>query len=230
MAEKLDLNRASIEELEKIAGITRTLARNIVTTRDRQGGFSTLAALHDINGINADLFAVLKEYVALDAAAAQEQTRIVRVNLDPKGQHTGGYGGYKVTAELVALSVLPGTEEHVSVPRAITADTSVDGVSVLTLPDLAVIQGSISFIVRSPDGQIMARVELTRSDLRETLALPVAPRGLPTTQPSGNPAFNQPDKLRGRVIDRAGRVLIAGKQVVIWTARTDNPQDEDLRQ
>jgi hypothetical protein len=228
MAEKLNLNRASVGDLEKVPGITHTLARRIVATRDRQGGFVTLAALRDITGINTELFAVLKEQVTVDAAAAQEKTQVVRVNLDPQRQHAGGYGSYKVTAELVALTVLPGTEDQVAVPRAITADASADGLATLTLPDSVVIQGLISFIVRTPDGQILARAERTKSDLRETLPLPVVPRGLPTTQPADDPAFNQPTKLRGRVIDRAGRVQIAGKQVVIWTATTDNPQDADF--
>lgn len=228
MTERLDLNRASVGDLEKIPGVTRSLARRIVTTRDGQGGFATLAALRDISGVTADLFAVLKEHVAVDPAAAQEKTQVVRVNLDPQGRHAGGYGGYKVTAELVALTVLPGTEEQVAVPRAITADASADGLAALTLPDSAAIQGPITFIVRAPDGQILTRAERAKSDLRETLPLPVAPRELPTTQPADDPAFNQPTKLRGRVIDRAGRVQIAGKQVVIWTATTDNPEDADF--
>lgn len=228
MAEKLDLNRASVADLEKIPDITRALARRIIATRDRQGGFATLTALRDINGINGDLFAVLRERVAVDAAAAQEKTQVVRVNLDQQGQNAGGYSGYKVTAELVALTVLPGTEEQVAVPRAITADASADGLAALTLPDSSAIQGPISFIVRTPDGQILARIERAKSDLRETLALPVVPRGLPTTQPADDPNFNQPTKLRGRVIDRAGRVQIAGKQVIIWTATADDPRDADF--
>ena len=228
MAEKLDLNRATVTDLEKIPGVTRALAQRIIATRDKQGGFATVAALHDINGVTAELFAVLKESLTVDAAAAQEKTQVVRVNLDPQGGHAGGYAGYKVTAELVALTVLPGTDEQVAVPRAITGDASVDGLAALTLPDSAALQGPISFLVRAPDGQILARVERAKSDLRETLPLPVAPRGLPTTQPADDPTFNQPTKLRGRVIDRAGRVQIAGKQVVIWTARAAEPQDADF--
>lgn len=227
MAEKLDLNKVSIDNLEKIPGITRTLARHIVATRDRKGGFVSLAEVRDIKGVDSDLFEVLKEQVSIDAAA-QEKIQVVRVNLDPQAQHSGSYGGYRVSAELVALSVLPGTEEQVLVPRAITGDASSDGLATLKLADMAAIQGPISFTVRAPDGQIMVQVERAKSDLRDTLPLPVAPRVLPTTQPAADPAFNQPAKLRGRVIDRAGRVQIAGKQVVIWTATTDNPQDADF--
>ena len=228
MAEKLDLNRASVSDLEKIPGITRTLARRIVDARERQGGFATVAALRDIDGITADLFAVIKEHVTVDSAAAEEKTQVIHVDLDPQQEHVGMYGGYKVTAELVALTILPGTEEQIAVPRAIGGDASADGLATLTLPSLAAIQGPISFVVRAPDGELLARVERAKSDLRETLPLPVAPRGRPTTQPADDPAFNQPTKLRGRAIDRAGRVQIAGKQVIIWTATTQNPQDADF--
>jgi len=228
MAEKLDLNRASVGELEKIPGITRTLARRIVAARDRKGGFANIAELRDIEGVTADLFAVMKQHLAVYAATEPEKTQTVRVHLDPQGQHAGGYGGYQVTAELVVLTGLAGTEEQIAVPRAISTDASADGLAALTLPDPAAIQGPILFIVRAPDGQIMARAERAKSDLRETLPLPVVPRGRPTTQPADDPAFNQPAKLRGRVIDRAGRVQIAGKQVVIWTAVAAEPQDADF--
>lgn len=228
MAEKLDLNRASTGDLEKIPGITRTLARNIIAARKRMGGFSTLTALRDINGMTPELYATLDEHVFVKATAAQDKAQLVRVNLDPHKQHAGGYAGYKVTAELMVLTALPGTQDNVTVPRAITADASADGLAPLMLPELAAIQGPVTFIVRAPDGQMLARAERAKSELREMLPLPTAPRGLPTTQPATDPAFNQPSKLRGRVIDRAGRVQIAGKQVVVWTATANEPQDTDF--
>ena len=228
MAEKLDLNRVTVANLEKFPGITRAVARRIVATRDKQGGFATVGALRDINGVTADIFSVLKENLTVDRAATEDQKLVARINLDPQRQHAGGYAGYKVTIELVVLTILPGTVEQVSVPRAITNDASVDGLATLTLPDLATIQGRVTVVVRAPDGEILTRVERDKSDLRETIALPIAPRALPTTQPADPATFNQPTKLRGRVIDRAGRIQISGKQVVIWTATTANPQDADF--
>jgi hypothetical protein len=228
MTEKLDLNRATVADLEKIPGVTRAFAQRIIATREKQGGFTSVAALRDIKGVTAELLIVLRENLTVNPATAQEKRQVIRVNLDPQGQHAGGYAGYKVTVELVELTVLSGTDEQVSVPRAITGDASFDGLAILTLPDSATIEGPITFIVRAPDGQILARVERAKSDLREMLPLPVAPRSLPTTQPADDPTFKQPARLRGRVIDRAGRVQIVGKQVVIWTARVDNPQDADF--
>jgi len=228
MEKRLDLNQASVSDLEKISGVTRTLARRIIAERDRQGGIATLATLRDISGVTPEVLAVLKENLVVPATSLQEKTQIVRVNLDPQSQHPDSYAGYKVTADLVALTVLPGTDDQVAVPRATTSDASPEGLATLTLPDLAVIQGPITFIVRAPDGQILSRVERSKSDLRETLPLPVTPRELPTTQPANDPAFKKPQKLRGRVIDREGRTQIASKQVIIWTAKTPAPQDADF--
>lgn len=229
VAERLDLNRASVDDLEKIPGVTRSVARRIVATRDRQGGFAALAELREVEGVTAELFLVLKENVVVETAVARDKAQIVRVHLDPQGHHLGSYAGYKVTAELLASTVLPGTDSQVTVPRAITADASPDGLAVLTLPELSAIQGPVNFIVRAPDGEVLARAERAKSDLRETLPLPVAPRGLPTTQRADDPAFNRPTKLRGRVIDRAGRVQIADKQVIVWTATVVDPDDADFR-
>ena len=228
MEKRLDLNQASVSDLEKISGVTRTLARRIIAERDRQGGIATLATLRDISGVTPEVLAVLKENLVVPATSLQEKTQIVRVNLDPQSQHPDSYAGYKVTADFVALTVLPGTDDQVAVPRATTSDASPEGLATLTLPDLAVIQGPITFIVRAPDGQILSRVERSKSDLRETLPLPVTPRELPTTQPANDPAFKKPQKLRGRVIDREGRTQIASKQVIIWTAKTPAPQDADF--
>ena len=228
MAEKLDINRVTIEDLEKIPGVTRSLAQRIISTREKVGGFTNIAALRDINGVTPELFAVLKENFIVDPAFAQEKTQVIRVNLDPQGQHSGEYAGYKVTAELTALSGVLGTDEQVTVPRSITADANIDGLATLTLPDTAAIQSAVTFTVRAPDGQILARVERPKSELREAMSLPVAPLPRPTTQPADDPAFNQPAKLRGRVIDRAGRVQISNKQVVIWTASVPNPKDSDF--
>ena len=228
MADKVELNHASIDDLEKVPGISRTLAERIIATRERLGGFSSLDALREIDGINAELFEVLKEHLTVDGIVPREKTQVVRVDLDPQSQHTGGYAGYKVSAELTALTVPLGTGEQVAVPFAITADASVDGDVVLTLPDDTAIQGVIRFTARSPDGQIVAGDEKTPEELGDTLALPVQPLGLPTTRPADDPAFKQPVKLRGRVIDRAGRVQLTGKQVIIWTATVDDPQETDF--
>jgi hypothetical protein len=228
MAEKFDLNRISVDELEKIPGINRTLARRIVAAREEQGRFASVAALKDVPGVTPELLATLGEHVSVDAASASAKTFVTRVELDPRKLHPGRFGGYKVTIELVAMSVLPGTDEQVAVRRAITSETSPDGSATLTLPELGTIQSPVTLIVRTPDGQTLLRAERVKADLRSTMELAVVPRDVPTTQPADDPAFNQPTKLRGRVVDRAGQSPIAGKQVVIWTAKAPEPTDADF--
>ena len=215
MADKLNLNKATVGDLERISGITRTLAQRIVAVRDRQGGVTNLAALRDINVVTDDLFDILKENVALDVTTDTEKTQLVHVLLDPDQQHKGAYGGYKVTAELVALRTLTGTDSQVAVPQAVNRDSDADGVATLTLPDKPLIQGLVTFTARAPNGEIMARDVRAGDTLSDGVRLPVTPRRQPTTQPTDDPTFNQPRKLRGRVIDREGRMQIANKQVVI---------------
>ncbi|HEX8076427.1 MAG TPA: helix-hairpin-helix domain-containing protein, partial [Chthoniobacterales bacterium] len=228
MASKLDLTHATISELQRIPGVSRALARRIVAAREREGGSLTLDVLRRVTGVTPEVLELLNPPSGPRETAEAEKTQVLGLNLDPERKHAGGYAGYKVTAELIALSTLPGIDERVPVTRAITADASGDGLALLTLPEVAALQSAITFTVRAPDGQVLTRVEKTRSEVRETIALPVAPRSQPTTQPADDPGFNQPTKLRGRVIDRAGRVQIAAKQVVIWTAEKSNPQDADF--
>jgi hypothetical protein len=214
--------------LEKIPGVTRTVARRIVAERERVGGFTSIAALRDITGVNADILSALREHVTVEPVAAEARPKTIVVLLDPQNQHAGRYGGYKVSAEFTLTLPIAGTEETVATAGSTSTDATADGVATIHLPDPAQMQGLIAFVARTPDGEVVARTEKKPTSLGEKVELPVAPREVPTTQPADDPAFQQPAKLRGRVIDREGRVQIAAKQVVIWTARVQNPQDADF--
>ena len=76
MAEKLDINRVTIEDLEKIPGVTRSLAQRIISTREKLGGFTNIAALRDINGVTPELFAVLKENFSRYFAGVTRNARL----------------------------------------------------------------------------------------------------------------------------------------------------------
>ncbi len=54
-AEPVDLNRASLEELERLPGIGPSLARRIVAYRDSVGGFRTVEQLEEVRGIGPAL-------------------------------------------------------------------------------------------------------------------------------------------------------------------------------
>jgi hypothetical protein len=228
MAERLDLNRASVEELETIPGLTRAVARRIVAERERTGLFRSVGTLREVAGVSAEVLAALRDGVMVDPVLGQAEPKTVLVLLDPQSQHAGRYGGYKVSAEFGVKLPVAGTEETVATAGSTSADPTPDGVATLHLPDPVQLEGTITFVVRAPDGEVVARHEEKPDSLADKIAVPVTPRALPTPQPSDDPAFQQPAKLRGRVIDREGRVQIAAKQVVIWTAQTANPQDGDF--
>ncbi len=59
---KLNLNFASLEEIEKLPGVGKTLARRIVDVRNQRGGYHTLEDLQDVPGLTA---AKLQKFVDL---------------------------------------------------------------------------------------------------------------------------------------------------------------------
>jgi competence protein ComEA len=57
----LNLNTASVRELEALPGVGPALARRIVEFRDRKGGFKRLEELLVVPGISERRFRVLKD-------------------------------------------------------------------------------------------------------------------------------------------------------------------------
>jgi len=56
---KLDVNRATVADLERVPGVGRTLATRIVAERDRRGRFARLAELDEVDGVGPKLLARL---------------------------------------------------------------------------------------------------------------------------------------------------------------------------
>src|SRR5262249_29214238 len=52
-AEKIDVNRAGLEELQRLPGIGPALARRIVDKREQLGGFERIEQLRQVSGIGA---------------------------------------------------------------------------------------------------------------------------------------------------------------------------------
>ena len=61
----VDLNRASVEELETLPGIGSHLAERIVLFRDRNGPFASLDELADVNGVSPRLLDDIGPYVSV---------------------------------------------------------------------------------------------------------------------------------------------------------------------
>jgi competence protein ComEA len=61
----VDLNHATLAELELLPGVGKTLAQRIDTHRQEHGGFHDVAELREIRGIGPILFETLKDQVCI---------------------------------------------------------------------------------------------------------------------------------------------------------------------
>ena len=61
----IDLNRATVEELEIIPGVGPKLAENIVAYRDENGAFCEYIELLNVNGIGITKLETLMEYIRI---------------------------------------------------------------------------------------------------------------------------------------------------------------------
>ncbi|HET8711011.1 MAG TPA: helix-hairpin-helix domain-containing protein, partial [Spongiibacteraceae bacterium] len=228
MASKLDLNRATTAQIEKLPGISRTLARKIVSERNARGGFTNLTDVHDVVGNDAELIKVLADGTTLGEPAATAATPLqARINLDPDGKNRGHYGGYKANLEFQVKTSID-DQDAIVVSAALAGYFDADGILTLSVPTPKAIVGMVKLSVREPSGGVVATRELASAELEKPIALPITPVAPPTTQPTDAPTFGQPQRLRGRVLDRSGRVQISGRQVIVWAATTAEPTDADF--
>ncbi len=65
VASPVNLNTASIAELEKLPGIGRRTAERIVEYRDKHGGFKKIEELMNVPGIGEKSFLKLKELITV---------------------------------------------------------------------------------------------------------------------------------------------------------------------
>ncbi len=63
--EKIDINAASAEELDKLPGIGPAIAKAIIDYRTQNGPFKTIEAINDVKGIGDALFAKIKDQITV---------------------------------------------------------------------------------------------------------------------------------------------------------------------
>lgn len=66
---KVNINKASKEELKKIPGIGEVLASRIIEYREKVGGFKSIEELKNVKGIGEKKFEAIKPYVTLDTSS-----------------------------------------------------------------------------------------------------------------------------------------------------------------
>lgn len=62
---RLDINRASVEELTTLPGIGPSLAQRIVDYREQNGSFSSVEELCNVNGIGEKRLNAILEYITV---------------------------------------------------------------------------------------------------------------------------------------------------------------------
>ncbi|WP_322807922.1 ComEA family DNA-binding protein [Thermanaerothrix sp.] len=64
-SDRLDINQASIEQLEALPGIGRTRAEAIVEYRQKQGKFDTIEQIQNVPGIGPGIFEQVRELITV---------------------------------------------------------------------------------------------------------------------------------------------------------------------
>lgn len=78
---RVDLNRASLAELELLPGLGRTLAQRVREHREKAGGFREVSELLDIKGIGPLVFELLQDRVTI--GAFEDVTKIPAGDVNP---------------------------------------------------------------------------------------------------------------------------------------------------
>jgi competence ComEA-like helix-hairpin-helix protein len=66
---KINLNTATMEQLAKIPGLNKDLAKKLVDQRKKNGEFVDMEELLEVKGINQDLLRSLKKYLLIKPAS-----------------------------------------------------------------------------------------------------------------------------------------------------------------
>lgn len=66
LGEKVNVNRATVEELDQVPGISRQIAENIVRYREEKGGIKSVRELLNIKGIKEKRLKYIEPYLDVE--------------------------------------------------------------------------------------------------------------------------------------------------------------------
>jgi competence ComEA-like helix-hairpin-helix protein len=234
MAEKINLNMADVGALAELPGIGANLAQRIVEYREKVGPFRTVAELAAVAGINDRIILRFRDRLAVASPEDDENPELppVKAQIVLTSGAAGDYTGHRLTANFTRrewIKLDDGTQSSLWVPSQLSVELPKSGDVTLTFPNRADMQNDVTFRVFAPDGELLHSAAMLAEKLPEKIEFKVKPQSYAQIEPNEDPNFGKPTRIKGRVIDEAGKIQIAHKQVVLWGAQKAEPVDADFR-
>lgn len=234
MAQKINLNTADAAALAELPGIGANLAQRIVQYREKVGPFRTVGELAAVAGINDRIIDRFRDRVDVSGGESEDGTELppFKVQVILTSGAADDYTGHRLSANFTRrdwIKLDDGSQSSIWVPSQTAVDLPKSGDVTLTFPNRADMQGDVAFRIYAPDGEVLLTASILAEKLPEKVEFNVKPKSYAQVEPNADPNFGKPARIKGRVIDEAGKVQIAHKQVVLWGAQKSEPADADFR-